>query len=369
MPLYTKNLLVLLSSITLFFSSFYLLFPTLPLYVNHIGGTKGEVGIIVGIFTLSSVLFRPVAGKIADNSGRKLVLLMGGLIFLISPLFYAMAHTVAALLLVRIFHGLGIAAFATAAIAMIADISPPHRRGEAFGVFGMATALALSISPAVGTWLLDAYSFTEVFLMEAIMAGSALFFGFMVEETHEDKKVVIKSSIKGAILPSTIILLCTVTYGSIVAFLPFFAQNISNYGFFYTFYALSSILIRIPIGRISDKVGRHTIIIPGLIILSASLFLLSQSQVLVLLICSGVLYGIGFNSVYPVLTALLVDRVPEEVRARGLSLFTASFDLGITMGSFVFGLMPLIWIYPLGAAVPMGALFLFSMAEYLRQEP
>jgi MFS family permease len=366
MPLYTRNLFILLSSITIFFSSFYLLFPILPLFVEHIGGTQGEVGIVVGIFTLSSVLFRPIAGKIADSSGRKSVLLLGALIFLISPFFYLSAHTITSLLLVRIFHGLGIAAFATAAIAMIADISPPHRRGEAFGVFGMAAALALSVSPAVSTWLLEAYSFREVFLLEAFMACIALLLGALVRETHETIKNDVKESIKGAILPSVMILLCTVTYGSIVAFLPFFARDIPRYGFFYTAYALSSILIRIPIGRVSDKVGRGTIIIPGMITLIVSLLLLSKSSSLLLLICSGFLYGVGFNSVYPVLTALLVDRVPEEVRARSLSLFTASFDLGVAMGSFIFGLIPLIWIYPMGAVVGLGGLFLFSIVEYFK---
>lgn len=364
MPLYTKNLFILLSSITLFFSSFYLLFPTLPLYVEHIGGTQEEVGIIVGIFTLSSVLFRPLAGKIADSAGRKSMLLGGALIFLIAPFLYITACTIWVLLLVRIFHGLGIAAFATAAIAMIGDISPPHRRGEAFGVFGMAAALALSVSPAIGTNLLDAYSFREVFLLEALLAGIALLLGILVKETHENKKSNVDKSIKGAILPSMVILFCTITYGSIVAFLPFFARNITNYGLFYTFYALSSIIIRIPIGRISDRVGRATIIIPGMIILSISLILLSTAHSLVLLIGSGILYGIGFNSVYPVLTALLVDRVPEEVRARGLSLFTASFDLGIATGSFIFGLIPLLWIYPMAAVVGIVGLLLFSIIEY-----
>jgi MFS family permease len=198
------------------------------------------------------------------------------------------------------------------------------------------------------------------------MAGIALILGFLVRETHKNPKNYVRKSIKGAILPSAMILLCTVTYGSIVAFLPFFARDIPNYGFYYTSYALSSILIRIPIGRMSDRVGRGTIIIPGMVTLSVSLLLLSASNSLLLLICSGFLYGVGFNSVYPVLTALLVDRVPEEVRARSLSLFTASFDMGVAMGSFVFGLVPLLWIYPLGALVGLGGLLLFSMIEYVR---
>ncbi len=365
MPLYTRNLFILLTSTCLFFSSFYLLFPTLPLYVQSMGGGQKDVGIIIGVFTLSSVLFRPFAGTFTDKYGRKMLLILGALIFLVSPFFYYAASTVKILLLVRIFHGLGIAAFTTSSVTMIADLSPPTRRGEGFGAFGLAALLALSGSPAAGTWLQTHFSFRGVFSTEAVLAALSLSLCFFVRETFHRHELS-KGRVKGAFLPSAIIFLCTITYGSIISFLPFFVHEVSDFGLFYTAYALSSIGIRLPVGRVSDRIGRQKIILPGLLTISVALLLLASSDSLISLLFSGFLYGLGFSTVYPTLAALLVDRVPEEARAQSLSIFTASFDLGIAGGSFIFGLFPVVWIYPLGALIVfLGTLF-FYVAERSR---
>jgi len=363
MPLYTKNMVILLISISLFFSSFYLLLPTLPLYVQHMGGHQKDVGVIIGVFTISSVVIRVFAGRFTDKFGRKMLLLLGAFIFFVSPPLYYVASAVQPLFFVRIFHGAGIAFFTVSSISMIADMSPPHRRGEAFGAFGLSAMVALSGSPAVGTWLLTHFSFAAVFLAEAFLAGASLLLCIFIKETLHPYNPKSEQKIKGVSLPSVIIFLCTLTYGSIVAFLPFSARNISDFGFFYTAYAVSSIVVRIPMGKISDRLGRQKVILPGLITISFALILLAYSDTVLLLVLSGVLYGLGFSTVYPTLTALLVDTIPEEARASGLSIFTASFDLGIGAGSFIFGFLPLFWMYPIGSVVVLSGAFLFYLAE------
>ncbi|MBU7016961.1 MAG: MFS transporter [Theionarchaea archaeon] len=362
MPLYTKNLFILLAAVLLFFSSFYILLPTLPLYVHIIGGDQKDVGLVIGVFTLSSVFFRPFVGKFTNRIGRKNLMITGAFIFFVSPFFYSFTTHVATLLLVRIFHGVGIAAFTVSSITLIADTSPIHRRGEAFGAFGLSAMIALTVSPAVGTWLLI-FSFTEVFLTAAALSGVCVFLCFLVKEPRHNNTRTSFVEPGKVLLPSVIILLCTITYGSIIAFLPFFAENISGFSLFYTCYALSSIVIRIPVGRISDCMPRQRIILPGLFTVSMSLVFLYASHSLILLAFSGLLYGIGFSSVYPTLTALLVDRIPEEARAQGLSYFTASFDLGIALGSVIFGFLPLSSIYPLGSVIVFTGMLFFYWSE------
>jgi MFS family permease len=66
-----RNLLVLFTAGLLFWSSIASLLPGTPLYVEYIGGTKQEIGIVMGSFAIGLLLFRPSLGKMADNTKWK----------------------------------------------------------------------------------------------------------------------------------------------------------------------------------------------------------------------------------------------------------------------------------------------------------
>ena len=98
-----------------FFGSMHFLLPALPLYVILMGGQESDVGMVMGAFTLTSVLLRPYVGRGVDSWRRKPFLLLGALIFALASLSYNLATSVPLILLVRAFHGAGIACFTTAA--------------------------------------------------------------------------------------------------------------------------------------------------------------------------------------------------------------------------------------------------------------
>src|SRR5690606_13932604 len=97
---------VLMSLGSLFlFTSFYLLLPTLPLFVKELGGHDTQVGLAVGIFTLVAVILRPIAGGLLDQYGRRPFLLIGLAFYGLSMYLYGMVQGVGTLLLVRLLHG------------------------------------------------------------------------------------------------------------------------------------------------------------------------------------------------------------------------------------------------------------------------
>ncbi len=118
------NFFLALAANTLFYFGFQALFPTLPLYVDHLGGTPTDNGLLTLAFALTAVLSRPFLGSLTDRWGRKPLMLIGAAIFVAAPLGYAASHTVMALLLARAFQGIGIAAFTTAYQALIVDLAP-----------------------------------------------------------------------------------------------------------------------------------------------------------------------------------------------------------------------------------------------------
>ena len=116
-----RNLLILFTASLLFWSSLSLLLPTLPLYIDDVGASKQEIGIVMGSFAIGLLLSRPMLGRLADERGRKIVLLIGTIVAAIAPFGYLATKSIELLILVRIFHGISIAAFTTGYSALVAD--------------------------------------------------------------------------------------------------------------------------------------------------------------------------------------------------------------------------------------------------------
>ncbi|HMB44858.1 MAG TPA: MFS transporter [Candidatus Methanoperedens sp.] len=338
--LFSRNfVLTSLSTFTLF-TSFYFLLITLPIYIEKIGGSESEIGLILGVFTISAVLLRPFIGKEVDRRGRKIILVSGIVIFFISMLLYDYTKNVTSLLLLRVLHGIGWGAATTAATTLIADIAPPKRRGEAMGVFGMASNVAMAIGPALSMILLQKYDFPVLF---SISAGISLISLLLVLPISETMVVHPKTPLfsREALFPSALMFMISLTYGSIVSFLSLFAQKqgIANPGIFFTVFAVTLILVRALAGKLSDIKGRKFVIIPGMVLIAAGLGVLSTASALDSFLVAALLYGIGFGLVHPSLMALLVDMVSDEGRGAAMGTFTAAFDLGIGAGSIFLGLV------------------------------
>ena len=358
-------ILTSLSTFTLF-ASFYFLLITLPIYIQKIGGTESEIGLIIGVFTISAVALRPFIGQEVDRRGRKIILIVGLLVFLISMLLYDYTKSVTSLLLLRVLHGVGWGAATTAATTLIADIAPPNRRGEAMGVFGMASNVAMAIGPALSMILLQAYDFSILFSIGAGIALLSLLLALPISETmvvHPKTPLFSKE----ALFPSALMFTVSLTYGSIVSFLSLFAQKqgIANPGIFFTVFAVTLILVRALAGKLSDIKGRKYVIIPGMVLISASLWVLSTASGLENFLAAALLYGLGFGLVHPSLMAYLVDTVSDKGRGAAMGTFTAAFDLGIGAGSIILGLVLQYYgfrvMYTLGGLIVLtGAIFLIA---------
>jgi MFS family permease len=74
---------------TLFlFNAFYMLYPTLPLFIKQIGGNEVQVGLSMGAFMLTSVLIRPIVGGLLDRYGRRPFIVWGLMLFILAMYLY-----------------------------------------------------------------------------------------------------------------------------------------------------------------------------------------------------------------------------------------------------------------------------------------
>lgn len=328
-----------------FFSSTSLLMAVIPLYVLSIGGSESLTGLVVGMFSVPVVILSVFAGRYGDERGRKGMMLLGSAVLLPAALLYNLAVSIPLLIGLRLFHGTSLASFSSTGISLAADITPSHRRGEAIGWFGTSSNLSQSISPALGMFVYQIYGFWAVFFASAVMGGLAFLLTLLIKEPtrlkHRPQGTRGKLFSRGALLPATVACCLTVTWGTAIAFVPLFASanRIGNFGFFFSAVTAAMVLSRLVAGPASDRFGRTSVALPGLVLAAVALVLLSASTSLAMLLVSGILLGLSLGSVIPVLMALAIDRVKPEDRGSSMGTFGTALELGSGLGAMLFGLV------------------------------
>lgn len=346
-PLFTRPFVITCLATFFFYLSFYLLLPTMPLYVAGKGGTPAQLGLVFGLFAFVAMILRPPVGWIIDTRGTHLVLLAGMAIFLVASLGYTAAGSVETILALRLFHGMGMGLFPTAATVLVAEVAPPARRGEAMGWFGIANSAGLIIGPAAGTALAARMGFPALFLSAGGMAALGLACTAILPRVGRPPEARARAVrwrdffSRAAILPSAILLFLYLPYGALVSFIPIIAtrRGLGNPGVFYTVFALAVLMVRAKAGRLSDRRGRAAVILPGMLVAALAFAVLGLTSGPIGVLAGGAAYGIGFGAVQPALLALTTDRVPVEERGKAMGTFYTAWELGISAGSIGSGLL------------------------------
>jgi MFS family permease len=146
------------------FASQSFLFPVMPLYATKLGASISEVGLIVAFIAYGNALFMIPFGLLSDRFGRRTFLIAGLVISTLSALLYTLTINPLQLSILRITHGVGLAAQVPTTIAMALDLSPENQRGKAIGWYTTATQSGLMIGPIIGGYVLNNFGFASAFL-------------------------------------------------------------------------------------------------------------------------------------------------------------------------------------------------------------
>ncbi|MEW9701642.1 MFS transporter [Paenibacillus sp. SI8] len=346
-PLWTKTfLLTSLSNLLLFFS-FQMLIPTIPTHIAQLGGDDLQVGLVIGIFTISSLLTRPFAGKALDLLGRKHVLLVGLSICALSIAGYSYMAAVALILAARFVHGIGWGMSTTSLGTVIADVIPAERRGEGMGYYGLSNTFALALAPLTGLWIMHTYGFPRVLLLSTCLAVLSIFSSLFIsypkpiplEKPAQRPKLIDRLFERSAIMPSALLFFTAVCYGGIVTFITLFGREagISNVGWFFLCNASMVLIVRPVTGVLFDRKGPEWVLLPGACFTIGGLLLLSYAHSEASLAVAALCYGIGFGSLQPALQAWTIARAAPNRRGAANGTFFSANDLGIGAGAMLLG--------------------------------
>ncbi|MDZ7729535.1 MAG: MFS transporter [Dehalococcoidia bacterium] len=381
-----------------FFSGYLFFFPTLPFFIEGLGGRESGIGLLIGISSLTSLAMRPFVGYFVDQKGRKPILLTGMLLFAVNCILYNVVTAPAAVLPLRLLTGASLATVITGASTYIADFAPPERRGEILSYFALSNALGFAIGPALGGWIINAdvlsdfdgfftsrfdwiagahagdYNFTTMFLVATGLGLVAAAIVTRMPESRpgpapEPRRPNMGDFIsRAALLPMMVNFGVAVSFAGMVTFLPLFAREhgLENSGNLFVMYALMVLVMRFTVGRVIDRFSRATIIIPSIVMLVATMVVVATAQNVATLFLAAGMWGAGAGVFQPAMMAFTVDRTPVELRGRAMSTFTMGMDLGISVGSFSLGIVVELLnfrvAYAVAACAVAAGLLLFTWA-------
>jgi MFS family permease len=330
--------------------------PVLPHYVkDELGGSDLEVGIVSGAFAVTGLVCRPIAGHLADTRGRKPTVVGGAILAAIAGALLFLPGSIPGLIVSRLFLGAGEGTVFTAGSAWNVDMAPQERRGRMIGLYGLAIWTGLTLGPPIGVLLQNVGGFELVwaFALGAPLLGAAIAARLpeAVAPDAEGSRGPLIS--REAMAPGGTFALGVVGFAAISAFIVLSLEDrgIGHGATVFSVFAGTVVLTRLLAGGLPDRVGPARSALGAALTEALGLILLGAAGNLPVAIIGGVLMGAAFSLLFPALSLLAVNRVGPERRGAAMGTFTASFDLGMLVGS------PAV-----GAAAAIGG---YSVAFYL----
>ncbi|MED1781610.1 MFS transporter [Brevibacillus fortis] len=148
-------LLILMFNIFLVFTGIGLVIPIMPKYMESLGITGGTIGLLVAAFSLTQLLFSPVAGRWADLFGRKRIIVIGLVVFAISEAMFGIANSPVLLFASRLLGGISAALIMPAVMAYSADITTKEERAAGMGYITAAITTGFIIGPGIGGYIAE----------------------------------------------------------------------------------------------------------------------------------------------------------------------------------------------------------------------
>lgn len=351
----------------------FMVLPVLTLAGDEYGTDDlALLGIALGIYGLTQACLQIPFGVLSDRFGRKPLILLGLVIFIVGSVLAATAESITGLIIGRALQGAG--AVAGVIMAMVADLTTDEHRTRAMASIGASIGIAFALSLVIGPWLA---SMGGIRLIFAVTAGLALL-GILILwlaiprvlnasptrlSLQAVKTVVTNNDLMR--LNIGVFILHAVLTALFIAFpllLVGAGVGSEQHSWVYLVAMTLAFAVMVPLMIIAEKrqqVRRvFTGVLLGLVLLMLALWLLPNTAAVI--IVGMIVFFIGFNYLEASLPSLMSKTVPEAYRGAGSGVFSTSQFLGAAVGGIAGG-----WLISVGGIPVLFAVAAIAFASWL----
>lgn len=340
-----------------------LLTPVLPLYLSLKGLSAAHIGMVMGIMAIGALVMRPWAGRAVDRQGSRPVILLGQV--LIGACFASFIWFTGfwLLLLIRFIQGAAQSFYSTGAVTFASSVESPQNTASAISLYTVFTMIGLGSATSLAPFLFQEIGFIPLVLFSLLMLSVAISFTIWRARPIapiRDANALPFSSVlhlKAVWAPTICLFASNFVFSTLFTFVPLYAVSMSipSYSVFYIFFAIAVIVTRLGVQRLTEAFRAETVATAASLMNVGSALIIAIYPSTVTFAISGVLIGLGFGVIFPALTIYVIQRIPPAVKGTGLSILTASGDVGNALGASILGLVAewfgFRWVFILSALV------------------
>ena len=329
---------------------FGMVLPLLPSYAARLGGTPGNIGLLVASYSAIQFVLAPLWGRVSDRIGRRPVLLIGLAGSGASYLVFAFANSLPLLLLSRVLDG-GSGATVNVAQAYLADETTPEQRTKAMGMVGAAFGLGFIVGPILGG-ITAAIGNTLPGIIAAIITAINLIMAWRVLPESIPAAVAANAPAartpwRALAAPVAVLFLATLAFSVMYVVFPLFGElrfkaSRSVVSYWFAYVGLATAIVQGGLlGRLVTRLGEVGVARLGAGVMAVGFLLIPPAGAVgapgPLFYTALALLGAGFGMAGPAMIGLASRRAAATVQGRTLGVTQSASSLARIIGPIVAG--------------------------------
>jgi DHA1 family multidrug resistance protein-like MFS transporter len=336
--------------------------PSLPLYASSFGVSATAVGFAVAVYGFARFAITIPGGQLSERLGRRPVLAIGGLVSAVGSFWCAEASSFVEFNVARLVAGAGAGIVLTTGQIVLADISPPDRRGRNIATYQTAFLFGFGIGPFPGGLLAEHYGLAAPFLVTGVASVMVTVVAwFFVSETRPETPRTAAANAappvsfvrqmwgllahRGFLLVSLISLMGAVLRtGGMFALIPLLGSttlglSVGEIGFAMMLSNVVALIGAYPAGWLADHMGRKAAIVPSTVLCGVSMALFCYAPNFGWFIGASVVWSMAMSLSISAPAAYAADAAPRGMNAAAMSTYRMTADLGYVIGPIGLGFL------------------------------